>query len=155
LAGFTFDCVFTSPRQRAQRTCALAGFGAKVEIEPDLADWDYGDYEGKRSAAIHSQRPQWTIFQDGCPGGEMPADFAMRDDRRIVRLKQMRGRIVLFSHGHFGVVLAARWIGLPVIEAQHLLLSTASVSVLGYTPSHPKVPVIALWNATPGRPASL
>jgi broad specificity phosphatase PhoE len=155
LAGLTFDHVFTSPRQRAQRTCALAGLGAKAEIEADLAEWDYGDYEGQRSAAIRSQRPHWTIFEDGCPGGEMPSDVAMRADRLIARLKQMQGRIALFSHGHFGVVLAARWIGLPVIEAQHLLLSTASVNVLGYAPSHPDVPVIALWNATPGPLASL
>jgi probable phosphoglycerate mutase len=155
LAGLTFDHVFTSPRQRAQRTCALAGLGAKAEIEADLAEWDYGDYEGQRSAAIRSQRPHWTIFEDGCPGGEMPSDVAMRADRLIARLKQMQGKIALFSHGHFGVVLAARWIGLPVIEAQHLLLSTASVNVLGYAPSHPDVPVIALWNATPGPLASL
>jgi broad specificity phosphatase PhoE len=155
LAGVTFDHVFTSPRQRAQRTCALAGLGAKAVIEPDLAEWDYGDYEGQRSAAIHIHRPHWTIFEDGCPGGEMPADIAMRADALIARLRQMQGRIALFSHGHFGMVLAARWIGLPVIEAQHLLLSTACLNVLGYAPSHPDVPVIALWNATPRPLASL
>lgn len=147
--------VFTSPRLRAQQTCALAELTPVAEIEPELAEWDYGDYEGQRSAAIRSQRPHWTIFEDGCPGGEMPSDVAMRADRLIARLKQMQGKIALFSHGHFGVVLAARWIGLPVIEAQHLLLSTASVNVLGYAPSHPDVPVIALWNATPGPLASL
>ncbi|HET6609406.1 MAG TPA: histidine phosphatase family protein [Rhodopila sp.] len=92
LDGITFDRVFTSPRQRAQRTCVLTGFGVKAEIEPDLVDWDYGDYEGMRSAAIHSQRPQRTIFQDGCSGDEMPADIATRPDRLIARLKQMQGQ---------------------------------------------------------------
>ncbi len=149
MADIPFESVFVSPRQRAQRTCALAGVGAKAEVEPDLAEWDYGDYEGKRSADIHTHQPHWLIFRDGCPGGEMPADITARADRLIARLKGMQGKIALFSHGHFGVVLAARWIGLPVIEAEHLLLSTASVSVLGYAPSHPDVLVIAFGTQGP------
>jgi broad specificity phosphatase PhoE len=155
LGGIAFEHVFTSPRQRAQRTCALAELGRKAEIEPDLAEWDYGDYEGKRRADIDRQQPHWSIFQDGCPGGETPADITTRADRLIARLRRMQGKIALFSHGHFGVVLAARWIGLPVIEAQHFALATASISVLGYAVSHPDVPVITLWDATPGLPGSL
>ena len=150
LANFSFDFVLTSPRQRALRTCTLAGLSATAEVD-DLAEWDYGDYEGKRSADIHSERPHWTIFQEGCPGGETPMDITLRANRLIARLRTMHGRIALFSHGHFGAALAARWIGLPVIESQHLSLSTASVSVLDYASAHPYVPVIALWNTTPGR----
>jgi probable phosphoglycerate mutase len=141
LGGLAFEHVFASPRQRAQRTCALAGLGAKAEIEPDLVEWDYGEYEGKRTVDIYRQRPHWSI--------------ATRADRLIARLIRMEGKIALFSHGQFGVVLAARWIGLPVIEAQHFSLTTASISVLGYAASHPDVPVIMLWNATPELPGSL
>jgi len=149
LRSIRFDRVFTSPRQRAHRTCALSGLGAAAEIEPDLAEWDYGEYEGKRSVDIRKIRPGWNAFQDGCPGGEMPSDVAARADRLIARLAPMEGNIALFSHGEFGLVLAARWIGLPVIEGQHFSLSTASLSCLGYNPAHPDVRVIALWNATP------
>ena len=150
LQRVAFTRVLTSPRQRAQRTCALAGLSG-AEIEPDMAEWDYGDYEGIRSADIHKQRPGWDIFTDGCPGGESPAQVSARADRLIARLAAMGGNVALFSHGHFGVVLAARWIGLPVAEGKHLLLSTASLNILGYNPSHPDIPVIALWNSTPGR----
>jgi probable phosphoglycerate mutase len=144
-----FTRVLCSPRQRARRTCELAGLGAAAETEPDLAEWDYGEYEGKRSAEIAKTRPGWNIFQDGCPGGESPAAIAERADRLIASLQSLEGNVALFSHGHFSSVLATRWIGLKVIEAQHLSLSTASLSILSYAPSHPDVRVIALWNATP------
>ncbi len=146
-----FNQVLTSPRVRARRTCELVGLGDLAEIEPDLAEWNYGDYEGKRSADIRKERPQWNIFNDGCPNGEMPAQVSDRVDRLISRLSSMSGNIALFSHGHFGMALAARWIGLPIEQGQHFLLSTASLSILSSNPSHPETRVISLWNATPNR----
>ncbi len=143
--------MLTSPRQRAQRTCALVGPDWDAEIEPGLAEWDYGDYEGKLSADIRKERPNWNVFRDGCPGGEMPAQVSDRADRLIARLCTMKGNVALFSHGEFGPALAARWTGLAVSEAQHLPLSTASLSILSYNPTHPHVRVIALWNAHPAR----
>jgi broad specificity phosphatase PhoE len=148
LRARSFVRVLASPRQRAQRTCELAGLGATMETSAELAEWDYGAYEGKRSAEISQTRPGWNIFADGCPGGESPADIAARADRLIAGLQALQGDIALFSHGHFSSVFATRWIGLPVIEGQHLALSTASMSILSYAPSHPDVRVIALWNAT-------
>jgi broad specificity phosphatase PhoE len=142
-----FDRVLTSPLQRAQRTCELVGLGRHAEIDPDLVEWNYGDYEGQRSVDIRQGRPGWNVFRDGCPHGEMPAQIADRADRVIARLCNMDGNVALFSHGEFGLALAARWIGLPVVEAQHFLIGTASVSVLGFNPAHPDVRVIALWNA--------
>jgi broad specificity phosphatase PhoE len=138
--------VFTSPRERARQTCALAGLAAVAVIEPDLAEWDYGDYEGQRSADIRKGRPDWNLFRDGCPHGEMPAQVSDRADRLIARLRALDGAVALFSHGHFGCVLAVRWIGLPVIDGQHFLLGTASLSTLDSEPSHPEVPIVTLWN---------
>jgi probable phosphoglycerate mutase len=149
LRDIPFAHVLTSPRQRARRTCELAGLGTAAEIESDLAEWDYGDYEGQRSVDICKRRPSWMVFRDGCPEGEMPAQVAGRADRIIARLGAMRGNIAVFSHGQFSCVLAARWIGLPIIEARHFSLGPASLSVLGYNPDHPEVAVIALWNAGP------
>jgi broad specificity phosphatase PhoE len=143
--------VLTSPRQRARRTCELVGLGREAEIEPDLAEWDYGDYEGKLSSEIREERSGWNIFRDGSPHGEMPADVSDRADRLIARLRTMNGNVALFSHGQFGLALAARWIGLPVAKGQHFVLDTASLSILGHNPAHPEVRVIALWNATPER----
>ncbi len=149
LRQIPLTAVLTSPRQRARSTCGLAGLGERAEIEPGLAEWDYGDYEGLRSEEIRQQRPGWTVFRDGCPNGETPGAISNRADLLIARLLAMTGNIALFSHAHFGAVLAARWIGLPVIEAQHLLLGPASLSILGANPSHPEVRVISLWNARP------
>ena len=146
LATIAFRHVFVSPRRRAAETCDLAGVGTDAEIEPDLEEWDYGSYEGRRSGEIHAERPRWNIFRDGCPGGESPARIAARADRLIARLRGLSGAIALFSHGHFGRVLAARWIGLPVRSGEHFLLGTASVSVLGYEPKPGGPPVISLWN---------
>ena len=147
LRDISFARVFTSPRQRARRTCELAGFAPIAETEPDLAEWNYGDYEGKRSVDILKQRPDWNLFRDGCPCGESPAQVSDRADRFIARLRTLEGNVALLSHGHFGRALAARWIGSPVSQAQHLLLSTASISILGYEHNHADEPVIALWNA--------
>ena len=144
-----FAHVFCSPLQRARRTCELAGLDGHAEIEPDLAEWDYGDYEGRRSADIRIGRPGWNTFRDGCPGGEMPEQVVARADRVVARLTALQGNVALISHGEFSLVLAARWIGLPVMEGQHFLLGTASLGILGGNPAHPEVPVIALWNASP------
>lgn len=141
-----FSHVFTSPRQRAQQTCALAGLGSSAMIEPDLAEWDYGDYEGRRTTDIQRDRPDWNIFKDGCPNGEMPAQISDRADRLLSKLRKMNGNIALFSHGQFGCVLAARWIGLPVTDGPHFILGTTSLGILSYDSNHPDTPVIALWN---------
>ena len=147
LSTVKFSHVFTSPLQRARRTCVLAGLGEVAEIEPDLVEWDYGDYEGQRTADIRAARPGWNVFRDGCPGGESPAQVSERADRLIARLRTLEGNIAIFSHGHFGRILAARWIGLEIRQAQNLLLSTASVSILGYEHNLAEVPAIVLWNA--------
>ena len=141
--------VFSSPRQRAMRTCELTGMGAMAIIESDLSEWDYGNYEGLRSAEIMIQQPGWSIYRDGCPGGESPAEICARADRLLARLRALGGNIALFSHGHFGRVLAARWVGAPIDFAAHLALGTASLGILGTEPNHPGTPVIALWNAAP------
>lgn len=142
----SFAHVLTSPMHRARQTCVLAGLSERAEINPDLAEWDYGDYEGQRSVEIRQQRPDWNIFHDGCPQGESPVQITARADRLIVYLRTLNGNIALFSHGQFGRVLAARWIGLPLIKAQHFSLDTASISILDYDQHHPKVAVIAQWN---------
>ena len=148
LRDIQFSHVLTSPLKRAQQTCALVGLAQVPQIEPDLVEWDYGDYEGKQSVDIRKQRPDWTIFRDGCPHGEMPTQISARADQLIARLRMLDGNIALFSHGQFGGVLAARWIWLTVVEAQHFPLGTASFSIFAFDSHHPTVPVIALWNAT-------
>jgi broad specificity phosphatase PhoE len=150
LRHVSFDQVFTSPRLRARRTCELAGW-ANATVEPDLAEWDYGDYEGRRSDEIHAERPAWDIYTDGCPGGESPAQIVARVDRLITRWRTLAGRTAAFSHGHFGRILGARWIGLPVTQARHLTLGTASYSVLGHEPDRADRPVIVQWNILPER----
>ena len=147
LCAVRFTRVFTSPLLRARRTCELAGLGEVAEIEPDLAEWNYGDYEGQRPVDIRKGRPDWNIFRDGCPGGKSPAQVSERADQLIARLRTLESNTAIFSHGHFGRVLGARWIGLPVRQAQHFLLSTASLSVLGYEHNRAEESAIALWNA--------
>jgi probable phosphoglycerate mutase len=148
LKGIAFAKVFTSPLQRAMRTCELAGFGDGAEIDPDLVEWNYGEYEGLRGAEIRAQRPGWQLFQDGCPGGESPRDVAARADRIVARLRAVTGNTLVFSSGHFIRVLAARWIGIePSVHARSFMLSTASLSALGYENDISR-PVIRLWNDT-------
>ena len=148
LKGLTFAKVFTSPLQRARRTCELAGFGTVAEIDPDLLEWDYGEYEGRRTAEIHAERPDWQLFRDGCPGGESPAQVAARADRAVSRLRAVQGDVLLFSSGHFLRVLAVRWLGLELTaQARSFMLSTASLSALGYEGSLSR-PVVRLWNET-------
>ncbi len=145
LHGRPFARVFSSQLQRARRTCELAGYGDKVEIDPDLAEWDYGDYEGRTTADIRRERPDWQLFRDGCPGGESIADVAARADRVIARLRAIGQDVLLFSSGHFLRVLAARWLGQPALFGQYLFLSTATLSILGYDHDTSE-PVIRLWN---------
>ncbi len=147
LQGIEFAHMLTSPLKRARQTCERVALDRAFASDPDLAEWDYGDYEGKTSADIRQQRPGWEVFRDGCPHGESPAQVTARADRLIARLRRKTGNIALFSHGQFGAALAARWIGLAVAEARHFSLDVASVSVLACNPRHPEVPVIALWNS--------
>ena len=140
--------VFTSPLQRARRTCELAGFGAVAEVDRDLVEWDYGQYEGRRTVEIQAERPDWQLFRDGCPGGESPAQVAARADRIVDRVRAVQGNVLLFSSGHFMRVLAARWLGLePTNSSRYFMLSIASLSALGYE-GNPARPVIQLWNET-------
>jgi len=150
LNNVLFDHVFTSPRLRARRTCELTGHATAI-VEPDLAEWDYGDYEGRRSDEIHAERPSWDIFDDGCPGGESPAQITARADRLIAHWRTLTGRVAVFSHGHFGRVIGARWIGLPLGDARHLVLGTASYSVLGHERDRTDRPQIIQWNILPDR----
>jgi probable phosphoglycerate mutase len=146
LKGLEFANVLTSPLQRAKRTCELAGFGCRAEIDNDLVEWNYGEYEGLRSVEIRAKRPAWELFRDGAPGGESPAQVAARADKVWERVRNVKGNVLLFSSGHFIRVLAARWIGLePSLHSNSFLLSTASLSAVGYDRdlSHP---VISLWN---------
>ena len=148
LRGLNFAKVFTSPLQRARRTCELAGFGTVAEIDRDLVEWNYGDYEGCRSADIHREHPDWDLFRDGCPRGESPAEAAARADRVVSRVRGVPGDVLLFSSGHFIRVLATRWIGLEVMaSARRFMLSTASLSAVGYENDLSR-PVIRLWNET-------
>jgi broad specificity phosphatase PhoE len=148
LAGLRFANVFTSPLQRAKRTCELAGFAAAAEIDHDLLEWDYGEYEGLTSSEIHAKRPDWNLFRDGAPGGESPAEVMARADRVCDRLQRMDGDVLLFSSGHFIRVLVARWIGLhPSTHSNSFLLSTASLSAVGYDRDLTR-PAIRLWNDT-------
>jgi broad specificity phosphatase PhoE len=148
LRSIPFAHVLTSPLPRAKRTCDLAALGPVSEDESDLMEWDYGDYEGRRSVDILQTQLGWNIFIDGGPNGETAEQVLDRADRLIARLRRLSGNVALFTHGHFGRVLAVRWIGLPVIVGQHLQLGTGSCSILSYDPHHVEVPVIAQWNAT-------
>jgi broad specificity phosphatase PhoE len=145
--GLTFAKVFTSPSQRAMRTCELAGFGTLAEIDRDLLEWNYGEYEGRRSIDIHKERPDWQLFRDGCPGGESPSEVGTRADRAAKRVRAIDGDVLVFSSGHFLRVFAARWLGLDAAFGKYLLLSTASVSALGYEHNRSE-PVIRLWDDT-------
>lgn len=147
LAGLDFGKVFTSPLQRATRTCELAGFGNVAEVDRDLLEWDYGQYEGLTSPEIRAKRPDWQLFRDGCPGGESPEQVAARADSILGRVRALETNVLLFSSGHFLRVLAGCWLGLGVMAGRYLMLSTASVSVLGYE-NNPSNPVIQLWNDT-------
>jgi broad specificity phosphatase PhoE len=148
LAGLTFAKVFTSPLRRARRTCELAGYGTAAEVDSDLVEWNYGEYEGRLTSDIRAERPGWQLFRDGCPGGESPAQIKGRADNVVRRVQAAAGNVLIFSSGHFIRVLATRWIGLePSVNSMSFLLSPSSLSTVGYDHdlSHP---VIRLWNDT-------
>ena len=148
LKRLTFLRVYSSPLQRARRTCELAGFSSVAEIDPDLVEWDYGEYEGRRGADIRAERPDWNLFRDGCPGGETPKQVSERADRVISRARTLAGNVLLFSSGHVIRVLASRWLGLETsANSRYLMLSTASLGALGYENDLSK-PVIRFWNDT-------
>ena len=147
LRGLTFAAVFASPLQRAMRTCELAGFRDTVEVDPDLVEWNYGDYEGRRTADIQIERPGWQLFRDGCPGGETVEDVCRRADRIVDRVRATQGNVLIFSSGHILRVMTARWLGLKPGAGKYLLLSTASLSALGYDHDISQ-PVIRFWNDT-------
>ena len=147
LAGLEFAKVFTSPLQRASRTCELAGFGPRAEVDRELVEWHYGEYEGLRTADIHVKRPGWEPFRDGFPGGESFDQVGARADRVVERVRSVDGAVLLFSSGHFLRILAARWLGLEPKGARYFLLGTASLSTLTYE-HNPSEPAIGLWNDT-------
>ncbi len=154
LKGLTFAKVFTSPLQRASRTCDLAGFASVAEVDRNLLEWEYGQYEGRRSDEIRAERPDWQLFRDGCPGGESPDQVGARADRVVNRVRALASRaasapgdVLLFSSGHFLRMLAGRWLGLEAGSGRFFLLSTASLSALGYEHNLSQ-PVIQLWNDT-------
>jgi probable phosphoglycerate mutase len=148
LAGLTFAKIYTSPLQRAKRTCELAGFGRVAEVDYDLVEWNYGQYEGRTGAEIRAQRPDWHLFRDGCPGGESPQQVADRADHVVDRVRAVQGDVLLFSSGHFIRILATRWIGVePTVNARSFMLTTGSLSALGYEHDLSR-PVIRLWNDT-------
>jgi probable phosphoglycerate mutase len=148
LKALAFASVWTSPLQRAMRTCELAGFGGIAQVDPDLVEWNYGQYEGRRTAEIRAQRPDWELFRDGAPGGESPQEVSARADRVVRRVRAAGGDVLVFSSGHFIRVLATRWLGLePTPNCKFFMLSTASLSALGYEHDLSR-PVIRLWNET-------
>lgn len=145
LRKLEFAAVWTSPLVRASRTCELAGFGDVAQIDRDLVEWDYGEFEGLKNAEIVARQPGWRIYRDGCPGGESTEQVAARADRVLERARAAGGNVLLFSSGHFTRMLGARWIGLPSQSAELFTLATASLSALGYE-HNVSEPVIQLWN---------
>lgn len=144
LAKETFALVLTSPLDRARRTCELAGLGERAEIDRDLMEWDYGEYEGLTPKEIHARAPGWMLFSDGCPGGETPEQVSARIDRVIARTRAAQGHVALFAHGHVFRVFAARWLGLPAAAGGHFLLDTATLNILSY---YHGMPALKRWNA--------
>lgn len=144
LAKQSFGLILTSPLRRARETCELAGLGQQAEIDQDLLEWNYGEYEGVTSEEIHKENPGWMVFTNGSPGGESPEDVARRVDRIIVKVRGVKGNVALFAHGHVLRVLAARWLDLPPKAGQHFLLDTGTLNVLSY---YRGFPAVKRWNA--------
>lgn len=147
LRGIELTAIFTSPSKRAVRTCALAGVGDRAVPDPDLVEWDYGRYEGLRTAEIRIERPSWKLFHDGCPGGESPDDIGRRADRVVAKVRAIDGEILLVSSAHFLRVLAARWLDLHPAAGQYFVASPAGLGCLGYEHDRSE-PVVRLWNDT-------
>ena len=146
LSGLSFAAVFVSPLRRARETCELAGFADRAIVDPDLVEWDYGEYEGMTGAEIQERRPGWTLFRDGVIGGETSDDVAARAERVLTRVRAIDGNVLLFGHGHQLRILTARWLDFPAAAAQHLQLATASPSTLGY--EHDWTALLS-WNGLP------
>jgi probable phosphoglycerate mutase len=146
LRPFSFARVFTSPLQRASKTCALAGFGDVAEVDPDLVEWDYGRFEGKLTKQVLKERPGWEMFRDGCPDGESPYDVAARADRFIARVHGVDGDVLAFSSAHIIRMIAARWLGLPPCAGRFFFCRPASVGILGFEHQSRDEPIIGLWN---------
>jgi probable phosphoglycerate mutase len=144
LRRVAFVRVLTSPLQRAKATCELAGLGGQAEVDGDLIEWDYGEYEGLTPAQIQAKAPGWMLFRDGCPGGETPDEIGVRVDRVIRRVRSVHGYVALFAHGHVFRVFAARWLGLPPGAGCHFLLDTATLGILSY---YRGIPAVKRWNA--------
>jgi broad specificity phosphatase PhoE len=144
LAKETFTLILTSPLERSRETCKLAGLGTRAEIDRNLMEWNYGEYEGLTPKEIHAKAPGWMLFRDGCPGGETPEQVSARIDRVIARTRAAQGHVALFAHGHIFRVFAARWLGLPAMAGCHFLLDTATLSILSY---YRNLPAIRRWNA--------
>ena len=146
LKGIAFAHVLTSPLQRAKRTCDLAGFGAQCRVDAELVEWNYGAYEGRKTAEIRRERPEWDLFRDGCPDGEQVADISARADRVVARLRALTGNVLVFSSGHILRVLAARWLGFDANAGRYFYLGTATLSAVGYEHNNASEPVLRLWN---------
>jgi broad specificity phosphatase PhoE len=144
LAKETFALVLTSPLERARETCELAGLGERAEIDRDLMEWNYGEYEGLTPKQIQAKARGWMLFNDGCPGGESPEQIGARVDRVIARVRAGEGHAALFAHGHIFRVFAARWLGLPATAGCHFLLETATLNILSY---YRNIPAVKRWNA--------
>ncbi len=143
LRAWHFALVLSSPLQRALETCRLAGYGTQAQVRPDLMEWDYGGYEGLSSRQIAAQNPDWSLWRDGGPDGETPADVGRRVDRVIAEIRRVAGDVLIFAHGHVLRVLTARWLGESPVGGRHYALQTATLSLLGYEHENP---VIARWN---------
>lgn len=146
LAKEAFALVLTSPLQRARKTCELAGLSEHAEIDRDLLEWNYGEYEGLTPKEIHAKAPGWLLFSDGCPGGESPDEVGARVDRVIARVRTEDRNVALFAHGHVFRVFVARWLGLPPEAGRHFLLDTATLNILSY---YRGIPAVKRWNAVP------
>ena len=147
-ASETFALILTSPLERARKTCELAGLGERAEIDRDLMEWNYGEYEGLTPKQIHEKAPGWMIFSDGCPGGESPEQVGARVDRVIARVRAVEGNAALFAHGHIFRVFAARWLALPAAAGSHFLLDTATLNILSY---YGGIPAVKRWNVMLGK----
>ena len=146
----SFQHVLVSPLRRAKQTCLSAGMWEGALVEPDLTEWDNGDFEGQTRFEIEKSHPGWNLFRDGCPGGESPPEISARADLLKSKLEKLQGNVALFTHGHFGRILGARWIGLSVESAERFLLDTASLCILGYQHNNASEPAISLWNSSLG-----
>jgi broad specificity phosphatase PhoE len=146
LQRFCFACVFTSPLQRASKTCELAGFGAVARVDPDLVEWDYGQFEGMVLKQVLKKQPGWELYRDGCPDGESPEEVAARADRFVARARAIEGDVLAFSSGHIIRMIAARWLGLPPGNGRFFYCRPASVGVLGYEHKNRDEPIVGLWN---------